>query len=71
MPTRATGCARSLPAPAAATQAGDSQLCNQHPPPKIPPGTYDTGDGFFKADAGVVCSYEGEDLRTADKEEEE
>ena len=52
-------------------QAGDSQLTNAHPPPKVPPGTYDTGDGYFKVDEGEVFSYEGEKLRRPDQEEEQ
>ena len=49
---------------------GDSQLANSHPAPRIPPGTYDVGDGYLNADA-EVWSYDGEELlRTATHEEE-
>ena len=51
--------------------AGDSQLTNAHPPVKIPPGTYDTGDGYFVPTDGVVYTYEGaEEIRRPDAAEE-
>lgn len=58
--------ARSLRA-----QAGDSQMTNAHPPPTVPPGTYDTGDGYFKVDVGAVFDYDGSELRRPDQEEEQ
>ena len=36
--------------------AGDSQLSNTHPPPIIPAGSYDVGDGFLFED-GKVYDY--------------
>ena len=33
--------------------AGDSQLANAHPPPLLPPGSYDVGDGFLFDDGKV------------------
>ena len=44
--------------------SGDSQLSNTHPPPTIPTGTYDVGDGYLAED-GKVFAYGcmGEDGR--------
>jgi len=36
--------------------SGDVQLANQHPPPLIPQGTYDVGDGYLAPD-GKVYAY--------------
>lgn len=57
--------------------AGDSQLSNTHPPPIIPAGSYDVGDGFLFED-GKVYDYLtepgstpiGEPRRTASQDEE-
>ena len=56
--------------------SGDSQLANTHPPPLIPPGTYDVGDGFLDSDGKVYPYFRDEGsvktvfLRTADHDEE-
>ena len=39
--------------------SGDCQLANAHPPPAIPQGCYDVGDGFLAED-GKVYAYGGE-----------
>ena len=50
--------------------SGDAQLANAHPPPAIPSGTYDVGDGYL-ADDGKVYAYEGGAvLRVAEQKEE-
>ncbi|KAL1524492.1 hypothetical protein AB1Y20_019386 [Prymnesium parvum] len=36
--------------------AGDSQLCNAHPPPALPRKTWDVGDGYMN-EAGEVRAY--------------
>jgi hypothetical protein len=57
--------------------SGDVQLANAHPPPIIPPGTYDVGDGYLDGDGKVYPYIEREGaaaptvhLRNADVEEE-
>ena len=51
-------------------------LANTHPPPLIPPGTYDVGDGFLDSDGKVYPYFRDEGsvktvfLRTADHDEE-
>ena len=37
--------------------AGDAQLANAHPPPKIPAGSYDVGHGYFVEGESKVYSY--------------
>ena len=49
--------------------AGDAQLANAHPPPKIPAGSYDVGHGYFVEGESKVYSYAGAELRTADARE--
>ena len=49
--------------------AGDAQLANAHPPPKIPAGSYDVGHGYFVEGESKVYSYTGAELRTADARE--
>ena len=57
--------------------AGDSQLANVHPPPLIPPNSYDVGDGFLHSDGKVYAYLQepgtrpvGAPLRTATQDEE-
>lgn len=57
--------------------AGDVQLTNQHPPPLIPPGTWDVGDGYLHNDGKVYPYLKDESampssvyLRIADHDEE-
>jgi hypothetical protein len=40
--------------------AGDEQLCNEHPPRPLPPGTFDIGRGYYHPHQKKVFSYEGE-----------
>ena len=49
--------------------AGDAQLANAHPPPKIPAGSYDVGHGYFVEGEGKVYAYSGAEVRTADARE--
>ena len=57
--------------------SGDSQLANTHPPPLIPSGTYDVGDGYLDSN-GKVWPYIKDETaqkadaptRTADHDEE-
>ena len=37
---------------------GRSQLANQDPPPAIPQGMYDCGDGFYDPLARKIISYD-------------
>jgi len=39
--------------------AGDEQLCNDHPPRKIPEGDYDIGRGYFNVANSLVYTYDG------------
>ena len=58
--------------------AGDSQLANAHPPPSIPKGTYDVGDGYLDDDGkvypynqpGVTREETPKAIRTVDHDEE-
>lgn len=52
--------------------AGDAQLTNAHPPPHIPPNTYDVGDGYFSEVDGKVYAYNtaADPIRTATQDEE-
>lgn len=52
--------------------AGDAQLTNAHPPPHIPPNTYDVGDGYFSEVDGKVYAYNTatDPIRTATQDEE-
>ncbi|CAL8080380.1 unnamed protein product [Calicophoron daubneyi] len=49
--------------------AGRSQIVDKEPPREIPPGCYDTGDGFYDPNKRVVVDYKGKFLRNADEEE--
>ncbi|KAF4082700.1 hypothetical protein AMELA_G00154530 [Ameiurus melas] len=49
--------------------AGESQLTNGDPPPVIPDGCYDCGDGFYDPNSRVVTAYTGGFLRNADDHE--
>lgn len=40
-------------------------------PPKIPPGTYDVGEGYYEPSKGMICTYEGQFLRELAPGEEE
>ncbi|KAG7322965.1 hypothetical protein KOW79_014311 [Hemibagrus wyckioides] len=51
--------------------AGESQLTNADPPPDIPDGCYDCGDGFYDPNTRVVTDYTGCFLRNADDCEHE
>ncbi|XP_060752351.1 MORN repeat-containing protein 5 isoform X1 [Tachysurus vachellii] len=51
--------------------AGESQLTNADPPPVIPDGFYDCGDGFYDPNTRVVTDYAGRFLRNADDCEHE
>lgn len=51
--------------------AGDTLISNKNPPPEIPSGTWDTGDGYYNPDDGHVYSYEGQQIRLANAEEAE
>ena len=42
--------------------AGDEQLCNAHPPPPLPPGTFDIGRGCYDPSQKKVFSYAGEPI---------
>ena len=44
-------------------------MTNAHPPVRIPPGMYDTGDGYFNEENHTVYDYEGRVLRVAALEE--
>lgn len=47
--------------------SGESQLTNADPPPDIPDGCYDCGDGFYDPKTRVVTAYTGRFLRNAGK----
>nr|CAH8838972.1 unnamed protein product [Trichobilharzia regenti] len=49
--------------------AGRSQLVDKEPRKQIPPGCYDTGDGFYDPLTRVVTDYTGRFLRNSDAEE--
>eukprot|EP00741_Cyanophora_paradoxa_P000832 tig00000444_g803.t1 len=49
--------------------AGQSQLSNADTPPQIPPGTYDTGEGYFELETGKLFDYTGRYLRMPQPEE--
>eukprot|EP00051_Salpingoeca_urceolata_P008957 m.110224 g.110224 ORF g.110224 m.110224 type:complete len:169 (+) comp16030_c0_seq1:88-594(+) len=50
--------------------AGRSRKVDQGEPPAIPPGTYDTGDGFYDPQNNEVKSYDGTTvLRSPDEQE--
>ncbi|RDD43419.1 MORN repeat-containing protein 5 [Trichoplax sp. H2] len=51
--------------------AGRSQLTDNEPPPSIPEGCYDCGDGFYDPKTRVVTDYDGKFLRNADDAEDE
>lgn len=42
--------------------AGQTLLTNERVPPKIPYGTYDTGNGYFDAATEQIMSYDGKDV---------
>lgn len=42
-----------------------SQLTNLDPPPEIPKGCYDCGDGFYNPETRVVVDYKFRFLRNA------
>ena len=57
--------------------SGDGQLANTHPPPAIPTGTYDVGDGYLAPDgkvypylADATAAPDGKAIRQADRDEE-
>lgn len=43
--------------------AGQSQIVDNMPPRAIPKGAYDTGDGYFNADLGLLYTYDDQFLR--------
>lgn len=45
--------------------SGESQLTNSDPPPVVPDGCYDCGDGFYDPSTGAVTGYAGGFLRQA------
>ena len=45
--------------------SGRSQLTNRIPPREIPPGCYDTGDGFYNPETRVIVDYNIKFLRNA------
>jgi len=47
----------------------DSQITNNHPPQPIPAGCYDTGDGIYNPETGLIEEYSGRFLRRADTDE--
>lgn len=49
--------------------AGLTLFSDQCPAPKVPPGTYDVGDGFFEPSTGDVRGYDGFLLRQANRDE--
>jgi hypothetical protein len=51
--------------------AGQTLLTNEKDPPKIPLGTYDTGNGYFNPDTRQVHSYDGKVLSTPGEMEAE
>lgn len=42
--------------------AGQTLLTNERVPPKIPYGTYDTGNGYFDATTEQIMAYDGKDV---------
>mmetsp|Transcript_62056 Transcript_62056/g.134658 ORF Transcript_62056/g.134658 Transcript_62056/m.134658 type:complete len:357 (-) Transcript_62056:139-1209(-) len=42
--------------------AGQTLLTNEPEPPKIPKGTFDTGNGFYDTTQGMILSYDGKDV---------
>jgi len=49
--------------------AGDAQISNAHPAPKLPLDAYDVGDGYLGATNDTVYSYDHVELRAATAEE--
>lgn len=49
--------------------AGDAQVTNEHPPPRLPSGMYDVGDGYLDPQEGKVYSFSHRVLRVASDEE--
>jgi hypothetical protein len=49
--------------------AGQSQLVDVEPAREIPDGCYDTGDGYFNPELGLIHNYEGRCLRAPGLEE--
>jgi hypothetical protein len=47
------------------------QLTNRDPPPEIPLGCYDVGDGYYNPRTRQVYSYRGDVLRSANEQEEQ
>lgn len=39
--------------------AGATLFSDQYPPPSVPPGTYETGDGYFNPTTGEIRGYDG------------
>jgi len=44
-------------------QAGRTLYNDRLPPPELRPGCYDTGDGTYDPQTGVVTGYNGQKLR--------
>jgi hypothetical protein len=51
--------------------AGDAQVTNAHPPPRLPKDAYDVGDGYLDAATDKVYSFAHVLLRNATCEEKE
>lgn len=51
--------------------AGDTQVTNAHPPPRLPKDAYDVGDGYLDVADGKVYSFDHVQLRVATNEEKE
>mmetsp|Transcript_50574 Transcript_50574/g.134589 ORF Transcript_50574/g.134589 Transcript_50574/m.134589 type:complete len:173 (-) Transcript_50574:384-902(-) len=50
--------------------AGKTLLTNEKPSPKLPRGTYDTGEGFFDPATEQIMSYDGKEVLSYPGEEE-
>jgi hypothetical protein len=48
---------------------GETQLCNKDPPPRLPKGSFDIGNGYYHVETGKIYSYEHQELRTPDEAE--
>ena len=49
--------------------SGSTQQTRDATPYIIPPGTYDTGDGYYEPVKSIIYTYEGSILRTPSEEE--